>query len=104
MTTTATELTYPEKDPAEELVYEMNFVDALAEDDTIASATVTITEVDDDDETPVEASGVDHSADPLVRVRLSGGTAGKRYRVRFVIVTTGTEVKAQGAWLPVETA
>lgn len=87
-----TTLVFSPKDPAESLVYEMDFVRLLAaisSTETIVSATTSFVMLSwTADATPPVAVGDPVVVDTAVRQRISGGAAGSKCRVEILVVTS----------------
>lgn len=73
------------KQPSEILDYDIECAKDMSYGDSVASASVSISGPDDD--LLVEAAGPVAYSDSVIKLRLSGGTNLKKYKVTLVIVT-----------------
>jgi len=89
---------YIEKDPSANIQYGLDFTDYLQTGDSVLTATVTL-ETITGDATPL-AFPTDAATDvvvtnPLVNIRVEGGTANNIYTVKCVITTNNGDTDAR---------
>lgn len=87
--------TMPYKRPGEVVDYDFDFTDQLAAGDTVSTATVTVTP------SGPTLSPLAIVATPIVKQWVSGGTAGVRYLLKCVAVTTGGRTHIEYMVIPV---
>lgn len=80
------------KQPAEDRLYSMNFASMLAPGETISSVSSVVVAP-----AGLTLSGAASASGTEAFQRISGGTAGQRYKVTFVVVTSsGNTLEGEG--------
>lgn len=82
-----------QKQPADQLDYDVDFEKWIPEDDTVTSA-IAVASTIDDDATPLVVDSVQLSG-TIVKVWLSGGTDGQSYTVTVTASTAGGRIKEE---------